>query len=360
MPHHGELGKVGGMRERDFRHAVPAAFALPFIEQLNRLGCDVESLWRDAHMSVPVKEVQRRRVPTLPTGEFARFYRLAIGALEGRCCAREGGRPLGKLAVDMMCYTLIHCATLEKAVERAALFNRAMEERGADAQLQRRGERVWFTIDTRRRVRDGAAMLVDLTGINLHYQLFSWLVGRRLPEVEAGLAYPPPSRPNPLYEAYGIPLRFDQQVNYLSFPANCLRLKLVRSHAELERVIGFLPFRLDVGNARSGNLVLSIRLLIADALQHQGRVPDAEAVAQLFYMSTASMRRHLRAEGSSYSGLRGACQREAAEHLLRHTDMPIAEVARRVGLGGGRAFRRSFRQWTRALPSEFRRRAAGR
>lgn len=360
MPQHEGRGKSGSMRERDFRHAVPAAFALPFLEQLARLGCDSKALWRDAHMSVSLPAVQRHQAPHLPTGEFARFYRLAIGALEGRCCAREGGRPLGKLAVDMMCYTLIHCATLEKAVERAAMFNRAMEERGADARLQRRGERVWFTIDTRRRVRDGASLLVDLTGINLHYQLFSWLVGRRLPEVEAGLAYPPPSRPSPLYEAYGMPLRFDQQVNYLGFPANCLRLKLVRSHAELERVIDFIPFRLDVGNARSGNLVLSIRLLIADALQHQGRAPDAEAVAQLLCMSTASMRRQLRAEGTSYSGLRGACQRETAEHLLRHTDMSIAEVARRVGLGGGRAFRRAFRHWTGTLPSEFRRRAAGR
>lgn len=105
--------------------------------------------------------------------------------------------------------------------------------------------------------------------------------------------------------------------------------------------------------------MLSIRLLIADALQHQGRVPDAAAVAQLFYMSTASMRRHLRTEGTSFSQLRGACQREAAEYLLRQTEMPIAEVAERVGLGGGRAFRRVFRQWTGRLPSEYRRQIAG-
>lgn len=360
MPHQDERGKASHMREQRFRHAVPAAFALPFLEQLVPLGCDVDALWKAARMNEPLRAVQRHRVLTLPTSEFARFYRLAIGALEDRCCAREGGRPLGKLAVDMMCYTLIHCATLGKAVERATLFNRAMEERGADVQMQRRGERAWFTIDTRRRVRDGAALLVDLTGINLHFQLFSWLVGRRLPDAEAGLAYPPPSRPNPLYEAYGMPLRFDRQINYLSFPADCLRLKLVRSHAELERVIEYLPFRLDIGNARGGNLALSIRLLIADALQHQGRAPDAEAVAQLFHMSTASMRRHLRVEGSSYSELRGACQREAAVHLLRHTDMPIAEIARRVGLGSDRAFRRAFRQWIGVLPSEFRRRSAGR
>lgn len=345
---------------RDFRHAVPAAFARPFLEELNRLGCDAGALWREARMSASLAAVQRQQVIALPVGEFVRFYRLGIGALEARCCAREGGRPFGKLAVDMMCYALIHCATLEKAVERAALFNQAMEERGADERLLRRGARACFTIDTRRRIRDGAALLVDLTGLNLYYQLFSWLVGRRLPEVEAGLAYPRPSRPNPLYEAYGMPLRYDQPVNYLSFPASCLRLKLVRSHAELERVIDVIPFRLGFGDSRSSSLALSIRLLIADALQHQGRAPDAAAVAQLFYMSTASMRRHLRAEGTSFSELRGACQREAAEHLLRQTDMPIDEVARRVGLGG-RAFRRVFRQWTGRLPSEYRRQApAGR
>ncbi|MBV6424568.1 MAG: hypothetical protein NAOJABEB_02381 [Steroidobacteraceae bacterium] len=344
------------MRDPDFGHTVPAAFALPFLDQLIRLGHDVATLWRDARMSVSLSAVQRRQAHAMPAGEFVRFYRLAIGALEARCCSREGRRPLGKLAVDMMCYAMIHCSNLERAIERAAQFNRAMEERGAEERLQRRGERAWFLIDTQRRIRDGAALLVDLTGVNLYYQLFSWLVGRRLPDVEAGLAYPQPPRPNPLFQAYGMPLRFDRQVNYLSFPASCLRLKLVRSHAELERVIDFLPFRLGVGDTHGGSLALSIRLLIADALQHQGRAPDAAAVAQLFYMSTASMRRQLRAEGVSLSGLRSACQREAAEHLMRHTTMPIAEVARRVGLGDGRAFRRAFRRWTGSLPSEYRRR----
>ncbi len=347
------------MRGRDYRHAVPAAFALPFLEQLTGLGCDTASLWRDAHMSVSLTSVQRNQARALPAGEFARFYRLSIGELEARCCARDGGRPLGKLAADMMCYTLIHCTTLEKAIGRAALFNRAMEERGADEWLLQRGERAWFMIDTRRHVRDGAAFLVDLTGLNLHYQLFSWLAGRRLPDVEAGLAYPQPSH-SPLYAAYGMPLRFDQPNNYLSFPASCLRLKLVRSHAELEQVIEYISFRLGFGDAPGGSLALSIRLLIADALQHRGRTPDAESVAQLFCMSSASMRRHLRAEGSSFSELRGACQREAAEHLLRQTDLPLAEVARRVGLGDSRAFRRVFRQWTGNLPSEYRRQSTAR
>lgn len=344
------------MRACDFPHTVPAAFAQPFLEELNRLGCDAAGLWREARMSVSLAAVQRRLSITLPVGEFIRFYRLSIGVLEARCCAREGGRPLGKLAVDMMCYALIHCATLKKAVERSALFNQAMEERGGDARLFVRGEQAYFTIATRRRVRDGAALLVDLTGLNLYYQLFSWLVGRRLPGVEAGLAYPRPSQPNPLYEAFGMALCWDQPVNYLSFPASCLRLKLVRSHAELERMIDFIPFRLGFGEAVGGSLGPSIRLLLADALQRQGRAPGAASVAQLHHMSTATMRRRLHAEGTSFSELLAACRREAAEDLLRQTDMPVAEVGRRIGLGSSRAFRRAFRQWTGRLPSAYRQR----
>lgn len=344
------------MHDRNFGHVLPAAFALPFLDQMIRLGHDVAALWSDARMSVSLSAVRRRQAHAIPTGEFARFYRLGIGALETLCCLREGRRPLGKLAVDMMCYAMIHCTNLERAIERAVLFNRAMEERGADERLLLRGERACFMIDTRRRIRDGAALLVDLTGVNLYFQLFSWLVGRRLPDVEAGLAYPPSPDASPLYQAYGMPLRFDQRVSYLSFHTKCLQWKLVRSHAELERVIDFLPFRLGAGDTHSGSLALSIRLLIADALQQHGRAPDAAAVAQLFYMSTASLRRHLRAEGVSYSELRSASQREAAEHLMRNTTMPIAEVAHRVGLGDGRAFRRAFRRWTGSLPSAYRRR----
>jgi len=356
MRHDSRRYTAGVMPARDFRHAVPAAFVQPFLDELNRLGCDAAGPWHEARMSVPLAAVQGRRAVVLPVGEFIRFYRLSIGILEARCCAREGGRPLGKLAVDMMCYALIHCATLEKAVERSALFNQAMEERGGDARLLVRGGQACFTIATRRRVRDNAALLVDLTGLNLYYQLFSWLVGRRLPGVEAGLAYSQPSRPNPLYEALGMSLCWDQPVNYLSFPASCLRLKLVRSHAELERVIDFIPFRLGFGEAVGGSLGLSVRLLLADALQRQGRTPDAASVAQLHHMSAATMRRHLHAEGTSFSELLAACRREAAEDLLRQTDMPVAEVGQRVGLGSSRAFRRAFRQWTGRLPSAYRQR----
>lgn len=354
MLHNDSSRAASGMHEHSFRHTVPASFTWPFLEELGRLGCDVADLWHEARMSTSLTAVRRHQSIALPASEFARFYRLNIGELEARCCARDGGRPLGKLAVDMMCYALIHCTTLEKVIERAALFNRAMEERGADMQMFTRGTRAYFTIDTHRLIRDEAALLVDITGLNLHYQLFSWLVYRRLPGVEAGLAYPQPLHSNPLYEAYGMRLRWDQPVNYLSFPASCLQLKRVRSYNELERVIDFIPFRLGFGESAGGSIGLSIRLLLADALQHQGRTPSADLVAQLHHMSTASMRRRLHADGTSFSELLAACRREVAEDLLRQTDMPVAEVAQRIGLSSSRAFRRVFRQWTGGLPSAYR------
>lgn len=92
-------------------------------------------------------------------------------------------------------------------------------------------------------------------------------------------------------------------------------------------------------------------MLFVDALQHQGRVPELEVIAQLLHMSPATLRRRLGEEGSSYSELRARCQREMAEYLLRQTSMTMEDIAARLGFSSERAFRRAFREWTGETPS---------
>ena len=342
------------MRKREFSTTIPVSYAQPLLDELVRLDCDLEVLWQKAHMNTPLQAILRQEVAALRPPEFSRLYRHSIGELEYRCCAREGLRPFGKLAVNMLCYCVIHCATLREAIERAARFNEAMEDRGGVLLTVQHGALAQFTMETHRRHRDGAALLVDLTGLYFYYQLFSWLIGRPLPLQEVGVAYAEPGQAHPLLGVFGVPLHFDQPVNSLSFAARFLDHKVVRSYAELEDIIDYFPFDLGLNGIPESTLSDQVRLLLLDALQHRGRAPSCSAVAQLFHASTATLRRRLRAEGISYAELRAACQREAAEYLLAHTDMPLADIAARLGLSSDRAFRRAFRQWTGSAPSSYR------
>jgi AraC-like DNA-binding protein len=342
------------MRKREFSSGIPVGYARPLVEQLRRLDGDLDALWQEAHIQTPWRAVLGQDVASLPAPEFTRLYRHGVGMLERRCCEREDRRPLGKLAVNMLCYCVIHCATLREAVERAARFNDAMADRGGELRLQQQGAQARFTMDAHRRHRDEAALWVDLTGLYFYHQLFSWLIGRPLPLHEVGVAYARPDEASPLLGVFGAPLRFDETVNALSFEARLLDHKVVRSYAELEAIIDCFPFDLGLAGVPESALRDQVRLLLLDALQHRGRAPDCSAVAQLFHTSTATLRRRLRAEGISFVELRAGCQREAAQYLLAHTAMPVDDIASRLGLSGDRALRRAFRQWTGTSPSSWR------
>lgn len=342
------------MLKTNYRQVVLASYAKPLLQELVRLECDVDAIWRAAQISIPPSGLLRDTSSALPLAEFTRFYRRSVEALEQRCCARDGRRPQGKPLVDMMCYALISCPTLEAALQRAIRFNAALGDSGGELSLDHRNGQAWFTMNAFRKERDSAALWVDLTGLNLYYQLFSWLIRRPLSPVEVGLAYSAPAAAEPLLNAFSTPLTFGQPHNYLCFPERFLRHKLIRSNAELESVIDYLPFNLGFSDNVDQPLAGQIRLLLSDTLQQHGRILDASAVADLFHISTASLRRKLSLENTSFMELRTHCQRGAAEYLLMHTEMPIAEIAQQVGLGSDRAFRRVFRQWTGQIPSAYR------
>jgi len=345
------------MRKREFSTAIPFSYAQPLLDELQRLGCDLPALWHGARLETPLPAVLQGEVSTLPAAEFSRFYRHSIGLLEKRCCERDGHRPLGKPAVDMLCYCVIHCASLREVIARATRFLEAMEERGGELQLIETGAVAQLTMDARRRQQDEAAMLVDLTGLYFYHQLFSWLTGRPLRLLSVGLSYPEPRRAHPLLSSFDAPLRYDQPVNSLSFDARLLGQKVLRSYAELEDIIDYFPFDLGLNGIPESKLADQVRLLLLDALQHRGRALSGTAIAQLFHVSTATLRRRLREEGLSYAELRASCQREAAEYLLSHTGRRLEDIAERLGMGSDRAFRRAFRHWTGLSPSDYRLRA---
>ncbi|QDX82437.1 hypothetical protein B9N43_15055 [Denitratisoma sp. DHT3] len=337
--------------------SIPADYARPLLEELARLGGDLESLWRQAAIETPLSSVLNGSVAALPATEFTRIYRYGAGELERLCCAREGRRPMGKRAVNMLCYCVVSCGTLGEAIARAAEFNAVMEERGGELRVREQGEVAQFTLQVPGRNRDSAALLVALTGLYFYYQLFSWLIGSRLQLSGAGIAYGAPDRPHPLLDVFGVPLKFDQPANSLSFPARQLAQRVVRSNAELESIVDFFPFDLSLGGARKTAFSDQIRLLFLDALQHRNQVPTLATVAQLFHVSPATLRRRLDEESTSYIELRAGCRYEMAECLLRQTEMPTEDIAERLGFSGDRAFRRAFREWAGETPTAYRRKA---
>ncbi len=347
------------MRKRDKSFSVPIEYSRPLLEELVRLGGDLELLWRHAAVKTPLRAVLHGEVVALPATEFTSVYRYSAGELERLCCARDGSRPMGKATVNMLCHCLISCSTLREATGRAAEFNAIMEERGGDLGLNEQTGIAQFTMHVPCRKRDSASLLVDLTGLFFYYQLFSWLIGCRLQLCEVGVAYSAPTPLHPLLDVFGLPLKFEQPVNFLSFSARHLEQRVVRSSTELKNIIDYFPFDLSWSRTSDKALGDQIRLLLLDALQHRKHVPSLTTVAQLLHLSPVTLRRHLSEEGRSYIELRASSQHEFAKYLLGQTRMSMEDVAERLGFSSDRAFRRAFREWSGETPTAFRGRLHG-
>lgn len=83
--------------------------------------------------------------------------------------------------------------------------------------------------------------------------------------------------------------------------------------------------------------------------------PDLVAVAARMNTSERTLRRRLRDEGVSFSELILKARRSLAETMLTGTDMPLAEIAERVGYSDLSTFSQAFKRWTGMQPSAYRR-----
>mgnify|MGYP006275227375 CR=1 FL=1 len=85
--------------------------------------------------------------------------------------------------------------------------------------------------------------------------------------------------------------------------------------------------------------------------------PTRGQLAAMMDTTPRTLVRRLAAEGTSYAELLGRVQSERATNYLRHTALPVAEIAERMGYSDPAAFTRAFRGWTGEAPGRWRRRA---
>ena len=96
------------------------------------------------------------------------------------------------------------------------------------------------------------------------------------------------------------------------------------------------------------------RLLVQRVRDLLPQHSDAEALARALNISTRTLHRQLREEGSSLQALKDDVRRDRAIDLLVRTARPVKQVALAVGFQNEKSFARAFGQWTGVTPSDYR------
>lgn len=191
--------------------------------------------------------------------------------------------------------------------------------------------------------------------------LGSWLLfARWLADMEDGkpeaalFEHPAPdSELLPAYqEIFGCPLEFNADKSALIFPEHMLDTPLRQPDpvllSNLEQQASSVMSEIQERHP----IVMQTRTLLR-TLMDEG-LPRREKVAEHLGITERTLQRRLQDAGTGYQQLLDDLRQETATDWLTNSDMPINDIALRLGFSEARSFHRRFKTWTGVTPGEYR------
>jgi AraC-like DNA-binding protein len=160
-----------------------------------------------------------------------------------------------------------------------------------------------------------------------------------------------PRDPLPYRDFFRAPVRFNQEVAALVFPARLLAQRISGADPAIRRRADDRIRRLEAEHA--ANLTDELRQYLRAQVTRQRC--KAELVARLRQVSRRTLSRRLRAEGTTFRQLANEAQCRVAQQLLTDTSMTMTQVAAILDFSEPAAFSHAFRRWSGMTPSAWRR-----
>lgn len=328
------------MRER----TIASHFARAALGGARRRGYDEALLLQQLGISRELLDEPRARIAP---EQFTRLIQSLWQALDDEYLG-FGPAPSKPGSFAMMCYAIIHCRNLDKALNRGLLFYGLFAD-GPQLTLSREGDMCRLSLDDSR-FRDPDHFLTE-SQLMVWHRLGSWLIGQRIQLEQATFSYAKPDHGAEYDLLFPCPLQFSAAQSSLVFHARYLSMPLLQDERTLkhflERSPADLLSRPDDGDSLSSQLR---RLLSRDS----ARWPDLEAVAAHLHISPQTLRRHLREEGSSFQELKDQLRRDIAIYHLSRADLSLQQIAEQLGFSEPSAFHRAFKKWTGVTPGAYR------
>lgn len=262
-------------------------------------------------------------------------------------------RPMKAGSFTLLCYSVLQCETLERALRRALRFLRVVLD-DLEGVLEREGDTARVVL--RERLAEPRRAFAYGTFLIILHGLACWLVGRRIPVRAARFRCGEPAYSGEWRVLFSPDLQFAAPQTLFSFPAEYLDMPCVQNERSMKVFLRGAPANFLVKYRNSDGLTARIRRLLKDVAPEAW--PDFETLAQQLHASASTLRRHLQEEGQSYQSIKDDLRRDLAISRLCHSDQSVLEIAHALGFAEPSAFHRAFKKWTGASPGEYRRGAA--
>jgi AraC-like DNA-binding protein len=187
--------------------------------------------------------------------------------------------------------------------------------------------------------------------LGLTLQVLRLFLGAGYRPAAVHIPHPPLTADSEYREFFGCPPLFNEPVAGFTLRASDLQRPL--NHDPLAHRVA-LAYLSDTHGRRAPDVADTVGSIIRQLLP-TGEL-SAEAVARQFGVHAKTLQRRLVAEGTTYAELVDGTRSELAHRLLTGTDLPVAQVSRRLGYAEHSVFTRACRRWFGVTPTEHRNR----
>lgn len=256
---------------------------------------------------------------------------------------------------DVIDYVMRQSRTVGDKIERLMRYQRLMHD-AADIRLHEDGEQMALSLRFRCQPAPPRHLVEFIVAL--------WVASSRSalgpthgPEA-VYFTHAAPANDSEHRRYFRAPLHFGAEENKLVFSPQVLALEIPQADPALVEVLDRHAQTLLATLPQSTDLLTDLRNLLRTELQ--SGEPEVQRVAKKLRLSTRSLQRRLKEEGTSFLMVVDLLRRELALRYLEDPALTLTEIGFLLGFVELSSFHRAFRRWTGTTPGQYRKGGARR
>ncbi|MGD9530478.1 MAG: AraC family transcriptional regulator [Pseudonocardia sp.] len=276
--------------------------------------------------------------------------RRALAALPGRALGMEVGERDSLLSFGLLGVAMRASETVGEGLDLAHELHQAAGSL-LDVEREDLGDRIGVRFWERWPDPELVVFLCEEALVSTVMVIRSMLADPTWAPLQVDLAYPRPVHAARYQRAFRCPVAFRAEATRMVIPTALRERRLPTQHEPTRRAAVEACRAMLAPSDPPSDLVASLETLLAGHLRRPLRMRD---VAERLHVTERTLHRRLAESGVRFRDVADRVREHRATSLLRHSSVPVSEVAAEVGFGDSREFRRAYVRWTGRTPSQAR------
>lgn len=322
-----------------------SSWALLIWKAIESHGRDPRSLFQQAGV-----DPKKLRDPNgrYPISALTRLWRLAAKTTGDLCIGLTAARFLHPTTLHALGYSWLASDTLREALERGERYHRLVSN-GFEARLETLPDQYRFIM------QPGDAVVFADEAVDAAMAIVLMMCrascGADFSPLRVQMLRKTPADPGAYARLFRAPIEYGANTNAFLFSRQVADTTLPTGNAELARandkVITEYLVRFDRGSIKRR---VELKLLEQLSSGHASQ----ETIAKALHMSSRTLQRKLKEEGTTYKDLLDETRRYLAAQYVRESRLSVSEITFLLGFSEPANFSRAFKRWTGRSPSDYR------